>query len=184
MTDLPSDPAALLWERWTIDELFDQVARVLVCRAEPLASHATLIETVRAGANDTRPDAEDVAAILRAAVAEAEIRGGESWSEEAWSFIDVSLLATFLERRTGKPGLPRNRPLREGDVFLVAVERDALGATPLSETGRAAREIGDTIAAYEAAGLEVFDVTAAARQSAKVLHDAALRATAREVARG
>jgi hypothetical protein len=184
MTDLPRDPAFLLWERWTIDELFDQVARVLVCRAEPLPSHATLIETVRPPADETRPDTEAVAATLRAAVAEAEIRGGESWSDETWSFIDVSRLATFLERRGGKPGLPRNRPLREGDVFLVSVERDALKAMPLSDEGRSAREIGDAVTAYEAAGLEVFDVTAAARQSAKVLHDAALRATAREVARG
>jgi hypothetical protein len=184
MTELPMERDAQLWERWTIDELFDEVARVLVCRAEPLPSHATMIETLRATEEQAAPDAADLAGTLRAAVAEAEIRGGEAWSDEAWSFVEVRRLARFLKRRAGKPGLPHNRPLREGDVFLVVVDRKRLATDSLSDAGRSAREVGEALAAYEAAGIEVFDVTAAARQSAKVLHDAALRAAAREVSRG
>jgi len=183
MTELPTDSDAQLWERWTIDELFDEVARVLVCRAEPQPSHATMVEALRA-ANETAPGSKPVAETLRAAVAEAEIRGREAWSDETWSFVDTRRLARFLKRRAGKPGLPHNRPLREGDVFLVAVDRTRLGASPLSDTSQGVREVGATLAAYEAAGIEVFDVTAAARQSAKILHDAAMRAPAGEVRRG
>lgn len=178
MTDLPEDRGAQLWERWTIDELFDQVARVLVCRSEPLPSHTTIIEILRATADPGTPASDATAELLRSAVAEAEIRGGDAWSDEEWSFIGAVRLAGFLEKRTGKPGLPRNRPLREGDVFLVVVDRGRLAADPLSEAGRSVTAVAEALAAYEAAGLEVFDVTAAARQSAKVVSDAAIRATA------
>jgi hypothetical protein len=121
---------------------------------------------------------------LRSAVADAEMRGKQSWSDERPSFMETDSLGRFLKHRSGKPGLPHDRPLREGDVFLVAVNQRDLAQEPLSGAGRPAAGTDEVLAAYESAGVDVFDVTAAARQSAKALHDAAIRATGRGTRNG
>lgn len=149
------------WERWTIDEIDEDVARVLVAQATDALADAI-------GAVEQGVTAGDGAA-LRTAVAAVEMSAlsqqPEPWSEETQRFYEVEALRAFLKRRDRSAGLPADRDLREGDVFYVQA----------SVAKRSA------LADYDVETTRVLDVTAAARQRAKRAYDALVRsATAAE----
>ena len=155
------DGGVSTWQRWTIDEIDLGVARLAVAQSRhPL-------ESTVAEAEATNADAD----VLRKLVVEVEDTSPDDlWADEQPIFMPVDELREFLKRRDGIRGLPDERPLREGDVFWVvlspAVEARALGdLTPRRVMVEA-----------EQLDVQVWDVTAAARQAAKRTYDDALRA--------
>lgn len=143
------------WQRWTIDEIVDEVARVLVCE-RLVPPDETLLELLAPVQGDVRPRAADVRALLMA----VELGAAEdTWTEERAVFMPLEELDRQLATRL-VPGVPRarDRRPREGDVFWVVP-----GAAASAERG--ADEAVE--AAQDLAGSAILDATAAARQATK-----------------
>jgi hypothetical protein len=149
------------WQRWTVDELLEGRARVLVS----LARHA--LESTAAEAYELALDAADQRRRLRASVVTAENSGPrELWGPELAAYVNSRTLDRFLQRRTDTPALPDARPLREGDVFWIVQPVDAAVLSPAALLRGASGQA------------QVWDVTAAARQASKRSLDEAVRASA------
>lgn len=149
------------WQRWTIEEVAEELARLLVAGAqEPLASVlAGTLETVAS------PEA------TQAAVTQVEaVSPDELWTDEEAAFLSVELLEPFVRLRSPVPGLPNPRPIREGDVFWVVLPITDLESTFVGLTP------AQVVASADQLNVRVWDITAAARQRAKVASEAALRA--------
>lgn len=153
------------WQRWTIDEIDLGVARLAVAEAfYPLESTVAEAEATNAATDQLRE--------LVATVEDAP--PDDLWADEKPVFLPVDELRSLLKRRDEIRGLPDDRPLREGDVFWIVLpatlEEDARrGMTP--------RGVVRDAAELE---IQVWDVTAAARQAAKRTYDAAVRAASDE----
>jgi len=167
MADLIAGEIPAGWQRWTIDEIDEDLVRVLVA-----VSHYPL-ESTAAEAFDERD-----AAGLRAAVVQDEAASPDDlWSDERAAYVDGKALADFLARRNTAAGLPDARDLREGDVFWVVlpptVAAEASGLAP-------------TAIVTQADQLEpaVLDVTAASRQAARRTYEAALTAASEDAPEG
>lgn len=155
------------WQRWTIDELFEGRARVLVSLArQPLESTA-------AEARDLAGDQARAGARLRQAVVRAETTSpADLWGPEVVTYVNTRTLERFLRRRTEIPALPDARDLREGDVFWIVQFAEGPVLSPSALLRGAQRDV------------EAWDVTAAARQAAKVTYDEAVRASEGTISRG
>jgi hypothetical protein len=149
------------WQRWTIDELAEGLARILVAGAkEPLES--SLAEALDTAAT---PD------VIQEAVTRVEdLSPDELWTEEQQAYLRADLLEPFVRLRAPVPGLPDPRPLREGDVFWVVLP------TTDQESTLADLTPAQVVASADQLEIQVSDITAAARQRAKVANEAALRA--------
>jgi hypothetical protein len=152
---------SVTWQRWTIDEIDEGVARVAVAHSE----YGLDPDVAEARELGYEPDR------LRHAVFEAEDAPPEHlWSDEEAVFLPVDTLDRLLRRRSRIHGLPRRRQLREGDVFWMVAPTPADGPTvPLPRP----EELPAVAAKL---GVEVWDVTAAARQAAKRGYHRAVRA--------
>lgn len=172
----PKQRAWPTWERWTIDEIADGHVRVLAAGAR---DELALRALTRTEAADARATADDV----RSLVMEAELsRDRTVWGEEAENFFEEGTLATFLNRRReGKAGLPAGRPLREGDVFYVEIPASHFTFTSMTRGEINSVEGEALLSTYEQWGVEVWDVTAAARQASKLAYHRALAASPEEV---
>ena len=148
------------WQRWTIDELNEGSARVLVADAlQPLESTA-------AEAFDT-----GTAESIRSAVLIVEdAPPAHLWAEERAVQLAMTALEPFVRLRQATPGLPDPRPLREGDVFWLVLP---VTDVPSSLSGLTPEEI---LASADELALHLSDITVAARQSVKLADDAAVRA--------
>jgi len=159
--EAPIDPAdaLALWERWTIDDLADGVARVLVSPAVDLSRWPLTATSL--GSTDDTVRARRAAA--RSLIMDVEIRPlAESFGEEEPAYVETGLLFKFLRARDRTEGLPGTRPLREGDAFWVTLAAGT-GVSP----GGANVPLAGRLEALQAAGARVWDVTAAARAAAK-----------------
>ena len=156
------------WQRWTIDELDEGTARVLIADAlQPLES--TVAEAFDTGvAEAIRP------AVMR--VEEAPL--ADLWGEERVEFLPLEALEPFVKLRQATAGLPDPRPLREGDVFWVVL--------PTTDHESSLRDLtsAQVLASADQLGLHLTDITAAARQRAKVGEDAVVRAASDKGAEG
>src|SRR4051794_9586970 len=152
-----------IWERWTIDEVDEDVVRVLVSRStrpEELSDIAGDVAPVNADAPSDRVMRDRLHShAMRVELDSAAYR----WSRERAMFIAKPVLEPFLRARGGKPGLPTNRPLREGDVFWVLLPGGAAMDLP-PERGATVTAGAERVAEYRARHADVWDVTAAARQ--------------------
>jgi hypothetical protein len=156
-----------VWERWTIDEVDADVVRVLVSQArDPVRLQEISDSIVRPG------EAEISAGVLRDRLHRAsmavELASTEAqWTDEGSMFVTAPIIEAFLREREGKPGLPTNRPLREGDVFwIILTSGPSLEPPPERGTSLAAGAV--RVAEYRDRHGDVWDVTAAARQAAKL----------------
>lgn len=139
-------------ERWTIDELAE--------------STVTLLRSVYRGEIDAT-DTDD----LRREVVISRERDltSEVWSEEDDFVLDRQALARFIGDavdRTHASELPGARELREADVYWIASEQSVFepqGTIGPEDTTR-------FLVAYDNPAVKVWDVTAAARQAAKVTY--------------
>jgi hypothetical protein len=158
----------LVWERWTIDEIDEGMARVLVARARAPEEIRAIAD--RLWGEVDRGGSRRASSALRRLVALIEVRPPlDQWAPEEIHFFGLTDVAPTLAARRGKPGLPGERPLREGDVFwvLAADEPTALALhTPAGEREVMALRLGS---------FDVWDVTAAARQVAKRSYHHAVR---------
>lgn len=150
-------------ERWTIDELTESTATLL--RSE----YRQPVELI---------EAEDA----RAAVMGRELElSSEVWSDEMDYVLSRRELANFVsdpDERGRRPELPQRHGLREGDVYWILSE-EAVSPPPQSDVhpGRTEKFLNY----YQERRVWVWDVTAAARQGAKVTYSQAiLRAQDRE----
>ena len=148
------------WQRWTIDELDEGSARVLVADAlQPLES--TVAEAFDGGTAES----------IRSAVLTVEdAPSADLWAEERAVQLTVAALEPFVKLRQATPGLPDPRPLREGDVFWVVL--------PTTDERSSLRDLTpeQILASADQLALHLSDITAAARQSAKLADDAVVRA--------
>ena len=155
-----------VWERWTIDEVDEGIVRVLVSEAADSLALQRIADDILEGVDETTSNRSMRDRLHRAAMAVELVPASEQWSDEGSMFVALRVLAAFLRERVGKPGLPANRPLREGDVFWIilpagpALDRPPVRGTTLG--GGAER-----VTAYRERQSDVWDVTAAARQVAK-----------------
>lgn len=118
MEEIPSR-----WERWTIDEIGEGVARVLI--SEALMPERAVQMAAESG---SQASPAERARALRNTVMELERgRPEELWTDERDVYLPVDHLSQLLKQRAGKPGLPGRRPLREGDVFWVVTYHDGHG---------------------------------------------------------
>jgi len=149
------------WQRWTIDEIDEGWVRVAVAHTD-YGLDPDAAEAKQRGRSVER---------LRQAVFEAEDAPPEHiWSDEEAAFFEVEKLERLLGRRSRIRGLPRRRQLREGDVFwIVAPTQPDEETIPLPRPA-------ELPALAARLGVEVWDVTAAARQAAKREYDRAVRA--------
>lgn len=147
------------WQRWTIDEIVEETVRVLIADAiYPLES--TAAEALDSGA----------ATDLRQAVVQDEaVSPDDLWLEERAEYMDAGSLRELLHGRTGAPGLPEARDLREGDVFWVVLPPQLVEAMAMDATAM------HPLARLLLSGAQVLDVTAASRAAARQLYDAVLR---------
>lgn len=142
-------------ERWTIDELTE--------------STATLLRSVYRG----EIDATDTGNLREVVSSRERDLTSEVWSEEDDFVLDRQVLERFIYDAVGSSDardLPRPRELREGDVYWIRSEEPV--PPPQDTIGP---DIGpdDTkqfLAAYRDRSVQVWDVTAAARQAAKVTY--------------
>lgn len=149
------------WQRWTIEEVAEELARMLVAGAEePRAS-----ELARTLDTDASPEATQEA-VTRV----EEHAPDELWTEEEQAYLSIELLEPFVRLRSPVPGLPDPRPIREGDVFWVVLPTTDLESTLVGLTP------AQVVASADQLDIRVWDITAAARQRAKVASEAALRA--------
>lgn len=166
------------WERWTIDEKTDGHVRVLVAQTQSRQQVERLRQSMQRS-DPTGREAERTARLR--VVAMALEQDDEAWSDEVEFFFEESALEEFLNRRRrGKPGLPGARPLREGDVFYVEIPAEVQwrpSSEEVQSTPGVAREM---LSSFMASGVEVWDLTAAARQASKLDYHRALEAPAPE----
>lgn len=171
---------APLWERWTVDEIDEDATRVLISRAGDARQLRDIAERVMT--ERTSPSSgptRRLVGVLRSEAMRVELDpAAQEWSEESFGFAPTARLHEFLRGRSGKPGLPTDRPLREGDVFWVLVADWQGSPDPPSDLSMT--ELENHIAQLEQATPDVWDVTAAARQAAKRFHHEALRKTNEE----
>lgn len=156
------------WERWTIDEIFDDRVRLLICEAQEatrMAAGYQLAAERGAAADATRDEAPPIADTAMAIELAPTI---ESWTDEQAVFVDRSDLELFLRRRSRAGVLPGRRPVREGDVFWI-LSRVSLSRLWVDERGSA-------LGAYRHADPLVLDLTAAARQASKRVYHRATQA--------
>ena len=144
-------------ERWTIDEMSDATA--------------TLLRSVYEEEFD--PSA---AGDLKEIVMQMELVIGddERWSEETDFILNRQQLEAFLndpERRSGRREFPEPRPVRESDVYWI-VSPDEL---PAIDEAIGPDRTGEFLATYQHPAVEVWDVTPAARQAARVNYNQALK---------
>ena len=152
-----------LWERWTIDEIDEEFARILITRAGDAADLHEIADQVATGSR-ARP--HELSDVLRAHAMRVELDPGrQQWQDESLAYAPLAALQTFLRGRGGKPGLPTNRPLREGDVFWVMVADWPGSRDPLPDLD--AKGFATHISDLRRAGADIWDVTAAARQASK-----------------
>ena len=147
------------WQRWTIDELGDLGARVLIAGARH-ALESTAAEALDAGNKEG----------IRSAVLMVEdAPPADLWDEERDAILEVALLEPFVRLREAIEGLPPVRPLREGDVFWVVL--------PVTDEPSSLNDLtpAEVLASAEVLGLQLVDVTAAARQTVKVIDDRVAR---------
>lgn len=166
------------WERWTIDERTDGQVRVLVAQTQ----RRQLVEQLRQSVKRAEPTGRGAPRTARLRdVAMALEQDAEAWSDEVVFFFEESALGEFLNRqRRGKPGLPDSRPLREGDVFYIEIASEVRWR-PSSEQVRSAPGLArEMLSSFLASGVEVWDLTAAARQATKLDYHRALEAPAPE----
>ncbi len=159
-------PVSATWQRWTIDEIDLGIVRLAVAEAHvPLESSVAEAEATQARPSEIRER------VFEVEDAEPDVL----WGDERVAFMTVDELEPFLKRRAQIRGLPGNRPLREGDVFwVVRPQPQAAEAEP--------RTTVQALARTEMEDVQVWDVTAAARQVAKRTYDRAVRAAADESA--
>lgn len=153
------------WQRWTIDEIDLGVARLAVAEAlYPL-------ESTVAEAQATNADTDQLRELV---VLVEDAPPDDLWTDEKAVFLPVDELRSLLRRRDEIRGLPDDRPLREGDVFWIVLpptlEEDARRRMTPRGVAKGAAELE----------IQVWDVTAAARQAAKRTYDAAVRAASDE----
>jgi hypothetical protein len=158
-------------ERWTIDEIDESTVRLLVCRAiateverDPLAVGGKAGDAAGDPAGDPAARVQDAVMAIEAGDPDA------TWTDETDTYVDRAALEAFLGARRAVAGLPEPRPIREGDVFWVFVPASGDGAAE-SPGGPSPMGAGPGPGPAAATGLpvgaEVWDVTAAARQSIK-----------------
>lgn len=156
---------ASTWQRWTIDEIDGGVARLAIAES-PYGLDPAAAEAYYTGA----PVGE-----FRQAIVEAEIAPPEHiWGDELPVYAREDDLQRFLHRRRKARGLPDPRPLREGDVFWVLLPPDTDEALLAQLTPAEAMARADEL------NVAVWDVTAAARQAAKVTYESAVRVAGNE----
>lgn len=140
------------WQRWTIDELNGGLARLLIADAQqPLES--SVAEAIDTG----------TAATIQAAVLAVEDAPPDDlWGEERAVILAEELLEPFVKLREPIKGLPQSRPLREGDVFWVVL--------PVTDPETSLHDLtpAELLPSAEILGLQLVDITAAARQRAKI----------------
>jgi hypothetical protein len=167
-------------ERWTIDEIGDGAVRVLAARSLSPDTVARLI-AASPPPGGTQIASSESGQVLAIELGTAE--EGDSWAEDDvanpnWTdeedcVLDAAAVSTFVERFMKRPLDVEHRPLRETDVFWV-VARVVPGRV-LSD-GRVRRsETEVVLAAYEAVGPSVRDMTLSARQASKFLYNDAFR---------
>jgi hypothetical protein len=149
-----------IWQRWMIDELDADLARVLVAHAQqPFESTAAEALGIGSGAR------------LRGAVSALEaVAPDDLWGEERPVYLRPARLRVLVERRRDIPGLPEPRDLREGDVFWIVLPADLSPELLASATPRRLVSRPDR---FEP---QVWDVTAAARQTVRREYHDLLRA--------
>ena len=151
------------WQRWTIDEIDLGVVRLAVAEAQqPLESGVA--------------EAEDhgTPGRVRARVFDVEeVPPDDLWGDEQVEYMKEDQLRPLLKRRSRIRGLPKNRPLREGDVFWIVLPARAEDEEVHTVTVR-------QVALDKSLDVQVWDVTAAARQVAKRTYDDAVRAASDE----
>ena len=153
-----------VWERWTIDEIDEDVVRVLISVAFESDALRERSRTLVELGDAPQPVRGRLPAAVRDLAMDVEASPtAETWSEERAAFAARADLGGFLAGRVGKPGLPTTRPLREGDVFWIIAPR---GVPGLNADARLATDHG-WLRQYEVAEADVWDVTAAARQASK-----------------
>jgi len=152
-------------ERWTVDEIDDGVVRVL---------WAELIDDADLPVAAARSSEDAVAASDRVRESAIRIEGASTdrWTPEEEAHHELDALTAFLVhgvRESGAPGLPVRAELREGDVYWLVVP-DGMGDLRARVEALEDPEAAASLARSSiATGIEVWDVTAAARQSAKRL---------------
>jgi hypothetical protein len=147
------------WQRWTIDEIAEETVRVLIADAiYPLES--TAAEALDTGS----------ATDLREAVVQDEaVSPDDIWLDERAEYVDAGRLRELLRVRSGAPGLPGARELREGDVFWVVLPVQLVEAMTMDGT------VMHPLTRLLQSGARVLDVTAAARTATRQLYDSVLR---------
>ena len=177
--------AHAVFQRWTVDEIADDVVRVLVGEViDPDHLHATT-KVVLDWLASPVADRTELGRQLQDQAMEVELASASAtWSEELAVYLPLANLRAFLQgRRGGKPGLPKTRPLREGDTFWVLLPaRPTPGLPEDAEDELAAGALW--LLAAEQVNADVWDVTAAARQASKHAYQAVVRTTGPEPAGG
>lgn len=143
-------------ERWAIDEVTE--------------ISATLLRSVYGKEIDI-PKAGGVKAIVMGL--ERKL-AADDWGEEDDFVLSRQELGGFIHdtiARSREPELPEARGLREGDVYWIVSEE------PVSPPGGSIgpRRTKRFLAPYEQSNVKVWDVTAAARQAAKVAYFQAMQ---------
>lgn len=167
-------PETPTWERWTIDEVDEGVVRVLVSRSLVPDELRTISEEVLTPAGGRRSGRATRTALHQQAMRVELDSSEQRWSRERAIFVAQPILEDLLRARGGKPGLPTNRPLREGDVFWILLPAGPGMALP-PDRGGTLVDGAARVAEYRALKADVWDVTAAARQAAKRNYHHAVR---------
>lgn len=163
------------WERWTIDEIDEDVARVLIASAADREWIRSTSEQILAETTSAMAEGTSLADAVREQAMDAELEvASDIWTDEVAAFASLAPLGKFLNRRQGKPGLPTSRPLREGDVFWVVAPTLAQASMSELETVPL-RRFAERIAELVEADADVWDVTAAARQAVKASYSRTVR---------
>lgn len=164
-----------------IDEIVEDDVRVLRAGLREEAPERADVEAAvsireqrRASTGRPRVSSRVEAAGVRKATVDLEAAPVESWTPETEARADRARLTEFLiggARRTRRPGLPVRDQLREGDVYWV-IEPGAERSVAALAAGRdlATDETAALLDALDETSVEVWDVTAAARQVMKRLY--------------
>jgi hypothetical protein len=142
-------------ERWTIDELMESTATLL---------RAQYREQVDMG------EGGDLGQVVMAAELEVPADG---WTEEFDSLLERADLTAFVNEAIGGSrlgGFREARSLREGDVYWITLDQEP----PSLSLRVRPRDTGHFLAVYRRGRVQVGDVTAAARQAAKVFYSRAM----------
>lgn len=117
-----SESAVPLWERWAVDEVNEDVARVLISRALLHALIRGISAELVAAQSPPMSVLTPTRSVLRRRAMEIDSApASETWGDERAVSFPRARLDSFLRGRAGKPGLPEPRPVREGDAFWVVI---------------------------------------------------------------